>query len=153
MVWLWITVIVLALVGSLTWILPSPMERRQGKRRAEALALGLKVRILTLESWASERLEIDRLPQYMLWCQSKLRPFTLWRVADREEPWASPPTAHSWDLVTGALATVLAELPPEILGVGAEGSIVWLAWDDAGQGPEPEAIRGLLRDIAAILET
>jgi hypothetical protein len=67
MAWLWIVLGLLAVVGSLTWILPSPMERRQGERRMVALKLGMKVRMLSVDDWVKERLDVVQLSQYLIW--------------------------------------------------------------------------------------
>ena len=93
MAWLWIVLGLLAIVGSMTWILPSPMERRQGERRMKALQLGMKVRMLSLDDWAKERLDRIQLAQYLVWTDQQPRSAILWRIPDREEPWASPPDA------------------------------------------------------------
>ena len=148
MEWLWIIVIVMALIGSLTWVLPSPSERLQGKRRSEALTLGLRVRIMTLESWVAERMGLERIAQYLLRCEVRPRPFALWRIADREESWVSPPKSASWDLLRTPMQQILDALPEHVVGVGAEGQVVWLAWDDAKPGLEPDAIRVILQHIA-----
>ena len=66
MAWLWIVLGLLAVVGSLTWILPSPMERRQGERRMAALKLGMKVRTLSVDDWVKERLDVVQLSQYLI---------------------------------------------------------------------------------------
>jgi len=150
MAWLWITLIVLALIGSLTWILPSPAERLQGRRRAEALTLGMKVRIFTLENWVSERLGQEQITQYLLACDDKPKPFAVWRVIDREEPWVSSPKSASWEVLRTTLHGVLDDFPPQILGVGAEGRMVWVAWNDGGPGPEIPEIRALLQRIASL---
>ena len=63
MAWFWIVLGLLAVMGSITWILPSPIERRQGERRMEALRLGMKVKILIVDDWVKERLNIDRSSQ------------------------------------------------------------------------------------------
>ncbi|MGA1001775.1 MAG: hypothetical protein ACO3R4_03945, partial [Litorivicinaceae bacterium] len=101
MAWLWIVLGLLAIVGSMTWILPSPMERRQGERRMKALQLGMKVRMLSLDDWAKERLDRIQLAQYLIWTDQQPRSATLWRIPDREEPGAAPPDARSWDLLSG----------------------------------------------------
>ena len=82
MAWLWIVLGLLAMVGSITWILPSPMERRQGERRMKALQLGMKVRMLSLDDWAKERLDRGQLAEYVDWTDKLPRSATLWRVQD-----------------------------------------------------------------------
>jgi hypothetical protein len=151
MAWLWIVLGLLAVVGSITWILPSPMERRQGERRMAALKLGMKVRMLSVDDWVKERLDILQLSQYLIWTDKKPRSASLWRVPNRDEPWASPPDAHSWDLLSGEFGELLQSLPSDIVGVGAENGCVWVALDDANASIEPQVIKPLLDQILAVL--
>lgn len=151
MAWLWIVLGLLAVVGSITWILPSPMERRQGERRMAALKLGMKVRMLSVDDWVKERLDILQLSQYLIWTDKKPRSASLWRVPNRDEPWASPPDAHSWDLLSGEFGELLKSLPSDIVGVGAENGCVWVALDDANASIEPQVIKPLLDQILAVL--
>jgi hypothetical protein len=151
MAWLWIVLGLLAIVGSMTWILPSPMERRQGERRMRALQLGMKVRILSLDDWAKERLDRVQLAQYLVWTDRKPRSATLWRIPDRDEPWVSPPDARSWDLLSGDFSVFLDLLPQDIVGVGADQGSVWIALDDAKAAVEPEAIKPYLDQLLLLL--
>jgi hypothetical protein len=153
MAWLWIVLGLLAVVGSITWILPSPMERHQGERRMAALKLGMKVRMLSVDDWVKERLDVVQLSQYLIWTDKKPRSASLWRVPDRDEPWASPPEAHSWDLLSGEFGELLGSLPDDIVGVGAENGCVWVALDDAKAAIEPDAIKPLLDRILTVLAT
>ena len=86
MAWFWIVLGLLAVMGSITWILPSAAERRQGERRMEALKLGMKVKILIVDDWVKDRLNIDRLSQYLIWTDQKPRPTSLWRIPGRDDP-------------------------------------------------------------------
>ncbi|MDB9863559.1 hypothetical protein OAC78_09345 [Litorivicinus sp.] len=147
MAWFWIVIGLLSVIGSITWILPSPIERRQGNRRMEALSLGMKVRLKSLSNWEEQRLELTRLPQYLLWTDQKPRSFTLWRIPERESPWIAPPDSSSWDLLDSPLMEVLDRLPDEVYGLGAEAGAVWLALDDARGGLEPSEIRDFLNQI------
>jgi len=151
MAWLWIVLGLLAVVGSITWILPSPMERRQGERRMAALKLGMKVRMLSVDDWVKERLDVVQLSQYLIWTDKKPRSAALWRVPDRDEPWASPPKANSWDLLSGEFGDHLQSLPSDIVGVGAENGCVWVALDDARAAIEPDVIKPLLDQILVAL--
>lgn len=151
MAWLWIVLGLLAVVGSITWILPSPMERRQGERRMAALKLGMKVRMLSVDDWVKERLDVVQLSQYLIWTDKKPRSASLWRVPDRDEPWASPPDAYSWDLLSGEFGELLDSLPNDIVGVGAENGCVWVALDDAKATVEPDAIKPLLDQVLTVL--
>ena len=151
MAWLWIVLGLLAVMGSLTWILPSPMERRQGERRMAALKLGMKVRILSVDDWVKERLDVVQLSQYLIWTDKKPRQASLWRVPDRTEPWASPPEAKSWDLLSGEFDELLSSLPTDIVGVGADSGCVWVALDDAKAGIEPDMIKQILDQILVAL--
>ena len=66
MAWLWIVLGLFAVMGSITWILPSPTERRQGARRTTALKLGMKFRVLSVDDWVKERLDTVQLAQYLM---------------------------------------------------------------------------------------
>jgi hypothetical protein len=55
--WLWIVLGLGVIVGSISWLLPSPAERVQASRRSEALSMGLKIQQVALDDWARERLE------------------------------------------------------------------------------------------------
>ena len=151
MTWFWIVLGLLAVMGSITWILPSPVERRQGERRMEALKLGMKVKILILDDWVKERLNIDRLSQYLIWTDQKLRPTSLWRIPGRDDPWASPSGSMSWDSLSGKLSDILKNVPPDIVGIGSENGYVWVALDDARSNIELKAIKRLLDEISALL--
>ena len=151
MAWFWIVLGLLAVMGSITWILPSPIERRQGERRMEALRLGMKVKILIVDDWVKERLNIDRSPQYLIWSDQKPRPTSLWRIPGRDDAWASPPGSRSWDLLSGDFSVILKNLPPDIIGIGSENGYVWVALDDARSNIEPRAIKRLLEEVLALL--
>ena len=151
MAWFWIVLGLLAVMGSITWILPSPIERRQGERRMEALRLGMKVKILIVDDWVKERLNIDRSSQYLIWSDQKPRPTSLWRIPDRDDAWASPPGFKSWDLLSGDFSVILKNLPPDIIGIGSENGYVWVALDDARSNIEPRAIKRLLEEVLALL--
>lgn len=151
MAWFWIVLGLLAVMGSITWVLPSPVERRQGERRMEALKLGMKVKILIVDDWVRERLNIDRLSQYLIWTDQKPRPTSLWRIPGRDDPWASPPDSRSWDLLSGDFSVILKNLPPDIIGIGSENGYVWVALDDARSNIEATAIKRLLEEVLAFL--
>ena len=127
------------------------MERRQGERRMKALQLGMKVRILSLDDWAKERLDRIQLAQYLVWTDRKPRSATLWRIPDRDEPWVSPPDARSWDFLSGDFSEFLDSLPQDIVGVGADQGSVWMALDDAKAAVEPEAIKPYLDQLLLLL--
>lgn len=151
MVWLWIVLGLGIIVGSMSWLLPSPTERIQASRRSEAIALGLRIQQVNLDDWARERMERAHVIQYRLFCDSGIRSFTLWRVPGREEPWAAPPESQSWDLVDGALAHILTELGSDVYGVGANAGTVWIALEDAKTAYDATQIQAVLRSIVAAL--
>ena len=151
MAWFWIVLGLLAVMGSITWILPSPVERRQGERRMEALRLGMKVKILIVDDWVKERLNIDRSSQYLIWSDQKPRPTSLWRIPGRDDAWVSQPGSRSRDLLSGDFSVILKNLPPDIIGIGSENGYVWVALDDARSNIEPRAIKRLLEEVLALL--
>ena len=151
MAWLWIVLGLGVIVGSISWLLPSPAERVQASRRSEALSMGLKIQQVALDDWARERLERAHVIQYKLFCDHRVRSFTLWHVPGRTEPWASPPASKSWDLIEGALSAVLQRLPADVQGLGAQNGFIWLAVDDASTSLNAPEIEAVLREIAIAL--
>ena len=151
MAWFWIVLGLLAVLGSITWILPSAAERRQGERRMEALKLGMKVKILIVDDWVKDRLNIDRLSQYLIRTGQKPRSISLWRISGRDEPWASPPGSGGRELLSGDFSVVLKNLPIDIKGIGSENGYVWVALDDARANIEPRAIKRLLDEVVKFL--
>ena len=151
MAWFWIVLGILAVMGSITWILPSAAERRQGERRMEALKLGMKVKILIVDGWVKDRLNTDRLSQYLIWTDQKPRPTSLWRISGRDDPWASPPGSGGWDLISGDFSVVLKNLPIDIKGIGWENGYVWVALDDARANIEPRGIKRVLDEVVTFL--
>jgi len=117
----------------------------------EALKLGMKVKILIVDDWVKERLNIDRLSQYLIWTDQKPRSASLWRVPSPGEPWASPPDSKSWDLLSGDFLVIIDNLPSDIIGIGSENGYVWVALNDARSNIEPRAIKRFLDEIMAFL--
>jgi len=117
----------------------------------EALKLGMKVKILIVDNWVKDRLNIDRLSQYIIWTDQKLRPTSLWRIPGRDDPWASPPGSRDWDLLSDDFSVVLKNFPPDIKGIGLENGYVWVALDDARANIEPRAIKRVLDEVVTFL--
>ncbi len=153
MAWLWIIFGVLVIVGSLSWLMPSPRERREAKARQEAMRLGLKVRMLSLDAWAKERMPMTQLAQYARYTDMGLPLFTLWRVADREIPWTAPPGNDGWRLFDKGLSGLLTDLPEQIVAVGADSGRVWVGFDDgATNAPSLEMVSERLQVLQQWLE-
>jgi hypothetical protein len=127
------------------------MERRQADRRMAALKLGMKVRIQTVDPWVTERLELRQITQYQIWTDKHPRRVALWRIPDRVDPWASPPSFSSWDLVSGEFGEFLKSIPEDIIGVGSEDGYVWVGFDDARASIEPETVHQILDQMMTFL--
>jgi len=104
-----------------------------------------------VDDWVTERLNIDRLSQYLIWTDQKPLPTSFWRIPGRDDPWASPPGSRSWDLLSGDFSVILKNLPPDIIGIGSENGYVWVALDDARSNIEATAIKRLLEEVLAFL--
>lgn len=128
--WLWIIFGVLLMMGSLSWLMPSPRERREARQRQAAQALGLRVRIHRLDAWAQQRLERQALMEYGIPMEHAPDDFVLWRVPDRPEPWTAPPDSGGWRWLQTPVVDALNQLPVEISGVGVSHRYLWLAFDD-----------------------
>ena len=151
MAWLWIVLGLLIVLSSITWILPSTKDRQNGERHMRAVRLGMKVRIMKLDSWAGQRLGIDQLSQYCIWSERRQRRVKLWRIADRDEPWTAQPDSYNRDLVLSDFSEVLEIIPSGIVGLGCENGCIWVVLDDAKARIEPEEIRALLDKILEAL--
>lgn len=87
--WLVAITVGLVLIGSVTWLLPSPRERYQMELRRAAMAAGLQVRLRKLE------VPGDREPR-------DCAVYTLRRDHARVESFE--PRLHAWQLVRGETA-------------------------------------------------
>lgn len=145
MAWLWIIFGLLVIVGSLSWVLPSPRERREAAYRQSAVVHGLKVRMLALDDWARDRMSSGPIAQYGVYTDHGFPAFTLWRVADREAAWTAPPGDGGWRLYEKGLDRVLVDWPDEVIAVGADSGRIWLGFDDGAVGaPDLEVVRRCL---------
>lgn len=151
MAWFWIILGLLIVLSSITWILPSARDRQSGERHMRAVRLGMKVRIMKLDSWAEPRLGIHQLSQYCIWSERRPKTGKLWRIADRDESWTAQPESYNSELVPSEFFELLETIPLGILGVGSENGCIWVALDDAKAQIEPEEIRALLDQILGAL--
>lgn len=150
--WVWITVGVLIVIGSISWILPSPIERNQYRFRTQAIQLGLKVRALQSTDWMKDRFNTAGLTHYILRTNLHKRKVHMWRVEGRDEPWASPPDSKSWDLLDTPFRAFLNTLPTCIVGIGAENCEVWLVFNDGATDLVPTDIKILLESVEDALK-
>ena len=151
MAWVWIVLGLLIVLSSITWILPSAKDRQSGERHMRAVRLGMKVRIMKLDSWAGPRLGIYQLSQYCIWSERRPKKVKFWRIADRDESWTAQPESFSPGLVLSDFSELLETIPPSILGIGSENSCMWVVLDDAKARIEPEEIRAILDQILRAL--
>ena len=147
MVWIWIIAGCLFIVGSISWILPSPIERRQAACRMEATQLGLNIKVIQPTDWVRERLNTVDLVQYILRTNRHAGSLALWRVVGRNESWVSPPEANSWDLLNTSFRSYLDDLPECIVGIGARDGGVWLIFNDGQTDLAPTEIKYLLESM------
>ncbi|NVK41314.1 MAG: hypothetical protein HWE39_08720 [Oceanospirillaceae bacterium] len=163
--WKWaiIVLIMMSLVGSVMWAMPTRRQTEQGHLRARARTLGFQVQLVTLTGpRASGEAEAEefRRPAYRL-----LRQGVDARVRERLQPWRvfrvrslareGLPDGWSWTIgerQLGAgqlkqLAAVLETLPGDVVAVESTPIHVSALWGEHGSVEDLERIRDGLQQI------
>lgn len=175
MIWVVILLILLVAFGPLLWLRPSPRERRLGKLRQQAYREGLRVELRRLpraNPAAEERVTAGgRALDLSQECAAYLKPLTrrlrmlpAWRLLREGDGMAAFP---GWAFEAGArpdhprlqaalaaVATVVADLPDDVIAVECEPGNVAAYWVE-GPGSTPDRVSGLAAKLgvaAAALE-
>ncbi|WP_369601688.1 hypothetical protein AAIA72_01490 [Hahella sp. SMD15-11] len=132
MAWLWIIVGVVFIVGTLTWLLPSPWERKVQKVRSRAMKQGVHVRRMFSRD-LPETLPEAEGPWYLYWVTSG--------NADTQDTEYIPPPPD--------LSAALGE-PSRLLGVRGPG-YVGVIWNE--EPPEEAALESVVNWIRSLRQT
>ena len=151
MVWLWIIVTLSIIFASISWILPTKIERKIGSLRMEAIQIGLKVKILSADKWTKNRIDTTGLMQYIMSTKNNQRPLVFWRVNWSGQPWTSRPNLNEKKLSESTFCSYLEKLPDAIVGVGAEKNYVWVALNDQHISLTAFQIKGCLESLVEVL--
>lgn len=138
--------------GSDFWARPTPRERRLAALRADATARGFKVGIDRLDAWTHERLRQSQIPCYRTSLAAATPSFELWRFPDRVD-WTPSPETRGMIGREGALAEVIQQLPPAVLGIRGGHFSLSLMVDEDVSGFSLDDLEASVQSIRAILDT
>lgn len=163
--WKWgiIVLIMMSLIGSVMWAMPTRRQSEQAKLRARARTLGFQVQLVTMTGpRASDETEPEdfRRPAYRLLRQgidsrtrAALQPWQVFRV--KSLACDGLPAGWSWkigerQLSAGQLellAAALAALPADVVAVESTPIHVSALWGEHGDVADLERIRDALQTI------
>lgn len=161
--WVVITLIFLAIIGSMMWMKPSPRQRMQAELRQQAMRLGFQVQIsrLTLpralgEAFGEERNCVAyRLPR-LAKEQGKPPEWQIFRLESHAN--VGLPEGWSWAKGEGyqseteldRILALIGSLPETVYGIESTPVSVSIYWDELGT---PETIEQLKQQLDRLLTT
>lgn len=156
MKWLIISVVMMSLIGSVMWVMPTPRQRFQAQLRLRARQLGFQVQLVKLElpratgemEGESISVPVYRLPRHNLSREQKERwvPWTICRVSTLAT--AGLPEGWSWIRGEGRLspaalesiAKAISELPDDVVAMESTPIHLSVFWNE-GEGQALEQIK------------
>ena len=144
MKWAIIVLIMLSLIGSMMWVMPSPRQRFQSKLRLDARKLGFQVQLSRLEiprAKGEMESEVINMPAYRMLRgkldRSSKEQWVEWMVA-RVDAMAADGLPEGWSWAKGeralsvqklnVLSTWLKQLPKEVVAVESTAIHLTLYW-------------------------
>jgi len=144
MKWAIIVLIMLSLLGSMMWVMPTPRQRFQSKLRMDARKLGFQVQLSRLEiprAKGEMESEVVNMPAYRMLRgkldRSEKEHWVEWMVA-RVDAMAADGLPNGWSWVKGerslssaklnALCDWLNQLPKEVVSVESTAIHLTLYW-------------------------
>ncbi|QGG80384.1 hypothetical protein GH975_07295 [Litorivicinus lipolyticus] len=118
-------VAVVLIFSGLSWLRPSPMEKRQMQARQAARKIGLHPHVRALSAWAKQRSDRPMLPFYSLAGGVGEQHFSIW-LSGAE--WVGQPDSPGSHLISESLSGWLSERPDAVIGVEANASQVGVWW-------------------------
>ncbi len=160
--WVIIALIVLSLIGSMLWMMPSPRQRMQAQMRQKAMTSGMRVQMVKLkcpratgEAEPEERDMIAyRLPRHNL-SQSERHSFNAWQLFKLNTlATAGLPEGWSWGRGEGQqdrnltlILQVLGDLPEGSFSLESSADSVSLYWTEHGGEAFVSSIKDLLNQL------
>ena len=140
---LWISLAVAAalIFSGLTWLRPSPQEKRQMECRQAARKMGLVPNVRSVSEWAKPRSSRSMQPFYSLAGGVGEHHFSVWKSADDWVGQGDSPGSHR---AAEALSEWLSQAPAGVLGVDANASQIG-AWWEYEQSSHLDELKGWLQ--------
>ncbi len=166
--WIIIVLILLSIIGSMLWVMPSPRQRVQALLRQQAMRLGVKVKICRVvlpralgETLVDERdcvaYRMPRIERYRKPRHTAAEP-TTWQIFKvRSHANAGLPQDWSWSQGEGRLepatlalmAELIEALPADIYGLESTPVGVAVYWEERGT---PETVASIQQQLHRLLE-
>jgi hypothetical protein len=161
--WIIITLVVLALIGSVTWVMPTPRQRLQAELRKQAMQRGLQVQLTRLlfprgigESTPEERpciaYRLARTPEYRNG-KTPTRPWHIFKIhshATRGLPdgWCWSKGEDELDEQQLALITDLIRfLPGDTFSIESTPIAASIYWAESGDSSSVQLIQEQLKRV------
>lgn len=110
--------------SGLSWLRPSPQERRQMETRQAARKMGLHPHVRAVSEWAKPRSPKPMIPFYTL--ELPIEPaFSLWRSAHE---WVAQPDHPQSNRLIDSLQGWLDACPSEVLGIDGSSKHLGVWW-------------------------
>jgi hypothetical protein len=149
--WLIVLAVLVFLIGSITWAMPTPRQRQQTKLRQQAMVMGIQVRV--------GRLQGPRKNGAVAQSSEIATSYYLPRITVRDQPQTKFPANHNWEIFrvrgphrhglpsgwcwnrgegvldTGqleCLASILGQLPDDIYAVSSNPLAIMVYWHEIG---------------------
>lgn len=157
--WLIIALVLLSIVGSVMWMMPSPRERMQAKMRQKAMSTGLKVQMVQLKhprEIGQAEAETKGVIVYRLFRQNLSKTeknnFNGWQIFKLNtlatdglpEGWSWSKGEGEHQDKTPLIAEVINELPGEQVSIQSTGDSVSYFWYESGNDETVEQIKSAL---------
>ncbi len=147
MKWLIISLVVMSLIGSVMWVMPTPRQKFQAQLRLRSRKLGFQVQLAQLElprARGETEGETIGVPVYRLVRQNLSRQerdhWTEWKVC-RVETLANAGLPHGWSWIKGeamlsepalqVLNSTLEQLPADVLALESTPIHLNVFWQEA----------------------
>lgn len=123
--WIALAVAAALIFSGLSWLRPSPMEKRQMAARQAARKLGLVPSVRSLTEWAKARHDQAMVPFYSLGGGVGHEHFSVWLSGQQWVGQGDSPGSHQ---AAEQMADWLGNAPEHVLGVDANASQIGAWW-------------------------
>lgn len=154
--WVIIVLVLLSIVGSMMWMMPSPRQRQQAKLRQAAISSGFRVQLVKVkapraigEAEAEERSMLAyRLPRHNFDKADRARhvPWQIFRLNSHAntglpEGWCWGKGEKQVDQFLSAIIVLIEELPASVFAIDSSAGDLSVYWQESGNEKTVEEIK------------
>ncbi|KEA62805.1 hypothetical protein ADIMK_3277 [Marinobacterium lacunae] len=165
MKWLIIVFVIMSLIGSVMWVMPTPRQRFQAHLRLKARTLGLQVQLVTLKlprMTGEMEGESISVPAYRLLrtnlSRAQKESWCSWQVC-RGETLANTGLGQGWSWITGEgllpgtvlehVNAVLERLPDDVVALESTPIHMTAFWHESDEATL-ERLAGILKELVEV---